>query len=755
MTRLLLLSLLLATSAHAQTVTGVVTSEGDPVPLATVRVVGTTLGTAADADGAYSLALLDAGTYTLRFSAVGYASAEREVAVAARQNVELDVTLDVATFEAGAVVVTGTLEQMGVRESPVKVDVVPARFLEATPSVNLMDAVGRVNGLYEQIDCGVCYTNNIRINGIDGPNTAVLIDGAPVMSSLATVYGLNGISPILIDQVEVVKGPMSTLYGSEALGGVINIITKDPATAPSFSSNVFTTTLGDVAGEFAAVPLRGQTGALVSGTVLYNGSFQDANSDGFSDFTQDTRLSLFGKVTRSDRMGFERASLVAKVYYEDRTAGIESFFDDPGTLRGSDQIYGESIYTRRAELIGNVTLRPDLELQASAAYHDQDSFYGDTGYEASQADAFTQLVWTPATEETSLDGHNLLFGAALRAIRYDDNSGATGLFDDGGTLLENDPDDRVVPGLFVQDDWRVSDELRLLGGFRADYQPDYGIIPSPRVAVKFQPVPTTTARLNVGTGFRIVNLFTEDHSAYSGSRATLIVEDLEPERSVSATASFQQILGDRSPVVVDFDAFWTEFSNKIEPDYSTPGEIRYENLEGGATTRGVALQIQGALSRDVRYSVAGTLLDVFVEGDDGVERPLEFAADYQGTATLTWEALAGLELDYTARLTGPMRLPEYGLEVAAEYQAATGEALLLESPVYTVHNLQLARDFQFGGRLAKVLVSVENLFDYTQPSPLVGYYDGNPGFGETFDTAYVYGPIVGRRFGFGVRLTLP
>jgi len=750
----LLLALGLAAGATAQTVEGVVTSGGDAVPLATVRVVGTALGTAADADGRYRLALAEAGEATLRVTAVGYAPEERTVAVAPDETVRLDVALRAATLDAGAVVVTGTLEQMAVRESPVKVDVVPSAFLETVPSANLMDAVERVNGLYQQVDCGVCYTNNIRINGIDGPNTAVLIDGAPVMSSLATVYGLNGISPILISQVEVVKGPMSTLYGSEALGGVINIITKDPATSPRLSVNAFATTHAEVAGEFAAVPLKGRTSALVSGTAFYTTAFHDNNGDGFSDRPLENRLSLFGKLTRRDERGFERGSLVGKVYASDIAAGVEPFLDDPDGLRGSNRVYGESVYTRRGEFIGRLNLRPDLELQGSAAVHAQDSFYGDTGYQATQADGFGQLVWTPETEGTALDGHNVLVGTAVRAIRYDDGTGATGVFDDDGTLLENRPDTRVVPALFVQDDWRVSEQLRLLGGLRADYQPDFGVIPSPRAAVKFQPTGTTTARLNVGTGFRIVNLFTEDHQAYSGGRATLILEDLEPERSVSVTGSLQLIVGERSPVVVDVDAFWTRFSNKIEPDYSVDGEIRYQNLDGSATTRGLALQVQGALPGDVRYTAGATLLDVFLE-EGGETRPLEFAPDYLATATVTWEPPGGFAVDYTARLTGPMWLPEYGPEAAAAYQAATGAPLRQESPVYTVHNLQVTRGFSWGGRLGQVYVSAENLFGYRQSSPLVGFDDGTPGFGETFDTAYVYGPIEGMCLGAGLRLTLP
>ena len=754
MTRLLLLLVALATSASAQTVTGTVTSGGETVPFATVRVAGTALGTAADADGAYRIALPAAGSYTLSVSAVGFGSAAREVTVAAGQTVRADVALEVTSYASDAVVVTGTMTEIGVRDSPVKVDVVPARFLETTPSVNLMDSVERVNGLYQQVDCGVCNTNSIRINGIDGPNTAVLIDGMPVMSSLATVYGLNGISPILIRQVEVVKGPMSTLYGSEALGGVINIITKDPATAPRLSTNVFATSRGETAAEFAGVPLRGRTSALVSGTVFYNDTFQDRNNDGFADAALQTRLALFGKLTRQDAQGVERASLVAKVYAEDRAGGVRDFLRDTAGLRGSGSVYGESIYTRRAEMIGALALRSDLMLRASAAAHHQDSFYGETGFDAAQIDGFGQLVYTPPTEGTRLDGHTILAGAALRAVRYDDGSGATGLYDDGGALLENRPDARLVPGLFVQDDWRVSDRVRLLGGFRADYQPGHGLIPSPRAAAKWQPTRTTTARLNAGTGFRVVNLFTEDHASFTGGRATLILEDIRPERSVSAAASLQQIIGTTSPVVVDVDAFWTRFTNKIEPSYAVPGEIRYANLDGSATTRGVAVQVQGAAALGVRYTLGATLLDVFLDRD-GASQPLEFAPDYQGTATAEWSAPLGLDVDYTARLNGPMRMPAFSDATAAGYLAATGTALRAESPVYSVHNVQLTRDFRLGGRQASLYASIDNLFDYRQPSPLVGFYDGVPGFADSFDTVYVYGPVQGRRFGIGVRATLP
>ncbi len=747
---------LLAPALNAQTLQGRVTSDdGDGVPFATVRVVDAAVGAAADADGRYSFKLPSAGTYVVAASAIGYATRMDTLTLRVGQTLTWDVALESAAYEADAVVVTGTMDQIGVRDSPVRVDALPARFLQTIPTANVMDVIDRVNGLYQQIDCGVCFTNNIRINGIEGPNTAILIDGMPVMSSLATVYGLNGISPMLIKQIEVVKGPMSTLYGSEALGGVINVRTKDPMTTPGLTVNAFSTTHGEMVAEAAGVPIRGRTSLLLSGTVDYAQQYHDDNGDGFSDRPMQNRIALFSKLTRADDKGFERASLVAKVYYEDREAGVRGFLDDPRGLRGSSAVYGESIYTRRAEVLGSFKATPTVELQAAASAHDQDSFYGDAAYDAFQADAFAQAIWRPSTAGTQFKGHDLLAGVAVRAQRYDDASGATGVFDEGGELLENQPDDRIVPGIFAQNDWTISNRWRLLTGLRADYQPDYGPILSPRASLKWSPSRTTTARVNVGTGFRFVNLFTEDHAAYTGGRATVILEDLSPERSVSFASGIQQtIYGVGSPITLDVDAFWTRFSNKIEPNYDVPGEIRYANLDGSATTRGIAVQVQGAIAGDVRYTLGTTFLDVFVE-EGGETRPLEFAPTIQGTATLTWDAPLETVVDYSARLTGPMQLPDYEQSTRDAYELATGEQLLRRSPLYTVHNIQATRDIRMGGRMIQVYAAVNNVFAYRQSSPLVGFYEGTPGFGDTFDTAYVYGPIEGRHFGLGARLTLP
>ena len=740
---------LLPWSVLSQVLTGNVSAEGEAVPFATVRIVQTALGTAADVKGDFFLVLPQPGTYEVAVSAVGFTAHTQEVTVLRGDTLRLDVVMAPLRYETDVVVVTGTMEEIGVRESPVKVEVVPHRFLKSTPTSNVMKVLARVNGLYEQIDCGVCYTNNIRINGVDGPNTAVLIDGMPIMSSLASIYGLNGISPILIRQIEVIKGPVSTLYGPEALGGVINILTKNPSSAPSLSVNAFTTHHAEVAAEFAAVPWRGSTPTIISGTLNSVTNWQDRNGDGFSDRPQITRLALFTKTNRLDRYGFTQGSLAAKVYYERRNAGTPVFLQDVGMHRGSSTVYGESIITRRAELIGNYRLMPDLHLRASGAHHEQESFYGDTEYHATQSDGFVQLDWAPLPH--SPHGHSPLVGLVTRLTRYDDSTPATGRYDEQGELAANQPDLRIVPGLFVQDDWQVSHHLRVLVGLRGDYHRLHGMIVTPRSAVKWEPGARTTVRLNTGAGFRAVNLFTEEH-ALAGGRATVVLEHLRPERSVTVTGSVRQIMGTQWPVTLDADVFWTRFSNKIEPDYSIPGVISYGNLDGSAVTRGVALQVQGPLKHGLQFTAGATLMDVFL--DEGVKRhALEFAPDYQGTASLTWDGPYGVEMDYSMRLTGPMALPLFAPEVRQAYRAATGAPLHAVSPAYSVHTIQFTKSFSYGGLLFETSVAVDNIFGYRQSSPVVGFYDGNPGFGTTFDTSYVYGPIEGRHFGFGLRLT--
>ena len=696
----------------------VVREDGTPVPNASISLAGLQRTLISDGSGAFAFRGIASGRHRLLASAQGYGVAELAISVPLDRSVTLVLRPDPVALEA--LIVTGTMQRGSVKESPVKVEVVPARVLQRTATNNLMEAIQFVNGLYSQVDCGVCYTNNIRINGMEGPYTAVLIDGMPLMSSLASVYGLNGINPALIEQIEIVKGPASTLYGSEAMAGVVNVITKDARFAPRLALDVSATSDAEGNVDFAVASEPGDLSGFVSGNVAYNQHFVDGNGDGFSDFPLTRRGVLFAKVDRSSD-GVRRGGLSARYLFEDRFGGVRGWTTAD---RGSDRVYGESIVTNRAELIGSwlPSWSDAVRFEASYTWHDQSSYYGDSEYHASQHIGFGNALWG-----SRLGRHDLLVGATARYQRYDDDTPATA-----------EPDARLVPGLLVQDEVRWRGGSSVLAGLRADGYGEHGLVLSPRFAVKVEPFDHTALRLNAGTGFRAVNLFTEDHAALTGARDVVIVSELRPERSRSLTVNLNQIVEfGPNPMMIDVDAFHTRFSNKILPDYDQdPALIVYDNLDGHAVSRGVALSFNQNVDFDrFLYSLGVTLQDVYTVRD-GVREQEFFAPRTRGVASATYNfRRVPATLDYTGNVTGPMRLPAYDEPFSRPER----------SPAYTMHNVQGTWRTGAG---AEVYLAVKNVLDYVQPSPLI---DPSDPFGDSFDTAYVYGPLRGRHLMLGFR----
>ena len=718
------------------TIKGTVTKAGKPLDGVNIYIQEIERGSSTDSNGEYEINNVPVGTYTLRATYVGFAERNREVKVNSGETVTVNIAMKESSSKLDEVVVSGTMRETFVRESPVKVEVVNVEGLQrGKTSSNLMDLVGSVNGLSTQLNCGVCGTNAIRINGVEGPNTAVLIDGMPIMGALASVYGLNGISPSIIDQVEVIKGPQSTLYGTQALGGVVNIITKNPSNTPSFSADVYgrsTTQEGSI--NLAASPEIGRFKGFVSSNLIRSENYFDKNGDGFNDQPKQSRIALFGKGILQGKDGEQRFNVAAKYLNENRTGGVPGFSDD---IRGSSEIYGESIYTRRAELL--IGYRPAglderLRINGAFTYHSQDSFYGDELYDATQNIVFGQATW----DQPISDNFRLLTGTTVRYETYNDNTPATS----GGADL------RFIPGVFTQAEASFG-EFTLLGGMRVDHQTEHGFVPAPRISAKYSPTDLTTFRASGGTGFRVVNVFTEDHAALTGSREVVFNEDLDPERSRSVTASLQQIIPfGVNPMTLSVDGFYTRFSNKIIPDYDQdPNLIVYENLDGHSVTQGFSIAAdQNFTSFPFSYNLSFTLMDVFTQ-ENGNRRALAYAPDFLGNFGATYRLRdIGVSLGYTGNLVGSKRMPDSYVEDFGRDQF---------SPVYTTHDIKITKEFSnvnsANGFGFEAYVSVENIFNFTQGTPLV---DAATPFSPEFDTIYTWGPIVGRTAALGLRFNL-
>lgn len=707
---------------QARQLTGRVSADGRPVAGAMVEATAAAARAArTDSTGRYRLVLAPAtGPVTLRVRALGHAPATRTLTPSGAAVDTLDVTLAATASVLNAVVTTATMQERFLGDSPVKVELVTPAFLQRSVSANLMDNVSFLPGLSQQVDCGVCFTNSIRINGMEGPYTAVLIDGAPMMGALASVYGLNSIDPSLIEQVEVVRGPASTLYGSEAMGGVVNVVTKDPRLAPRLATNAFVSSDGEATASLAAAPqLRGVHGLLsISGGR--NTRFIDRNADGFTDLPLVSRLSVMNKWSLGTPAN-RPLDVMARVYGEDRFGGVQGW-----TMadRGSSSVYGEFIRTRRAEVLG--TWRPapvtlPLRVDLSGTLHRQQSHYGTSPYDATQRVLMAQGTWSPQWRS-----HAFTLGATLRRQDYRDS-----------TRAQRTTDVRTIPGVLAQDEFTLSPAVTVLGGLRVDHHRVHGVIPSPRVAIKWTADPHTTVRVNAATGFRVVSLFTEDHAALTGAREVRIDEALQPERSRTLTLSVNRVMdvgGVEDALVLDLDLFATRFGNRITGDFDTdPSLIIYRNLRGSAVTRGLsAAAAYGTLRNPLSASASVTLQDMYVHDSAG-RRALPFAPRVQSVFALGWRIdRLRVTLDWTGRVQGPAALPRF-------------EGLASRSPWFTEQHLQatLRRP-----RAPEVYVAVKNLFGFVQRDAIIDPF--NP-FGDRFDTARVYGPLQGRRYVVGVR----
>ncbi|MEZ4808709.1 MAG: TonB-dependent receptor [Flavobacteriales bacterium] len=733
--------------AEAQTgsITGRLLASDGPVPFASVVVKGARIGTSSDEAGRFVLQA-PAGEHRVAISATGLTSMERRVVVVAGEEVRLgDIRLQRSVADLEEVVVTGTMKEVSRSESPVAVEVITPALFRKNPSPVLFDAVGMVNGVRSQLNCSVCNTGDIHINGMEGPYTMVLIDGMPIVSALSTVYGLSGIPISMIERVEVMKGPGSALYGSEAMGGIINVITKDPVLAPLAAADVMGTTWGELNADIGVRVGRGKVNDLFGVNVFNYSAPRDDNSDGFADVTLQERLSVFNKLALR-RAGNRVASVATRYVFEDRWGGQMNWTP---AFAGSDSIYGETIRTDRWEAIGQYQLPVPgkVMLQVSANGHRQRSWYGATPYNAEQHVYFGQLYWDRKLGAR----HDLLSGITYRHTRYHDNTPATNVLDPNGEFLRERPEQRPLPGLFVQDEWSMNEFHKLLLGYRLDNDKDHGLVHSPRIAYKWAPSGRWTVRANFGTGFRVVNLFTEDHAALTGARTVVVADDLRPERSLNGALNVvRKWPGEKAFFGLDGTLFYTHFTDQIVPDYATDADlIIYDNLEGFAVSRGISMNAEARIGRPLKLLAGATWMEVFKD-ENGQRQDLYFAPRWSGTFTASYTFTKPWTVDLTGQVYGPMRLPVLPDDFRPEY-----------SPTYALLNVQVKHSI---GDRWEIYGGAKNLLDFLPKDPLMRPFDpfdrladdpvSNPD-GYTFDTAYIYAPVQGLRGFVGVRWTLP
>lgn len=729
-------------------ISGKITCEGKSVDFAVIGIPDLNLSSQTN-NGQYTLNNVKSGKHTIKVSAVGYEPYSRSISLSENQQLHFNIELIESETLLKEVVVTGTLKETDKSNSAVNIEVITPKLFQRNPSPNIFESLSMVNGVRPQLQCNVCATGDIHINGMEGPYTMVMIDGMPIVSALSTVYGLMGIPNSMIGRVEIQKGPASTLFGSEAVGGLINIITKNAFSAPKFTFDAMGTSYNEYNADMGyRFNIKNKAASLISLNYYNFDKRYDINNDNFTDIPLQKRISIFNKWTFT-RKENRLANIGLRYMYEDRFGGEMNWNNN---FRGGDSIYGESVYTSRFELMGNYQLpiKEKVIFYYSFNNHDQNSAYGNTYYIADQKIGFGQLVWDRPLNIKN----NLLVGTAVRYTYYDDNTLVTQ--SDDTISRKNIPSKTWLPGIFVQHETNFNPKHTLLAGVRYDYNTHHGNIYSPRLNYRWKPNEKNIIRFSIGNGYRVVNLFSEDHAAFNGSRKVVIANKLKPEQSWNASLNYNKLFSTENICGnIDLNLFYTYFSNKIIADYYTdPNKVIFDNLKGYAINRGIGFNSDFTIKTNFKFCVGFTLMDVYQVQKDSLNRNVK--KEQVHTPPFTGNVLLGytipklkLSIDFSGIINSPMLLPV----LPNDYRPS-------HSPWFYLLNVQLTKKLPYGFELYG---GVKNLLNFVPQNPLMRPNDpfdknvndpvANP-YGYTFDAGYNYAPVQGIKGFLGVRYSL-
>ncbi len=710
----------------------------NPIPYANIYDINSSSGVSADYNGIFEIKVKAESKAVLKISAIGFEDLIKTL-YTKKLNYAINIELNPSNLILQEQVVSGTLELIKKKESPIPVSVYSFKYLNTVPSPSLVEATNQIAGLRPQTNCSVCNTGDVHINGMEGSYSMVVIDGMPIMGGLSTVYGLQGIQTGLIQQLEVIKGPASTLYGSEAMAGLINVVTKSVDCIPNISYDFNISSWGEFQNSFnfKILDTKNIKGYSSIDVFNYNNPI-DNNKDNFTDLTLKNRYSIFNKFqflpTNNKTYPF---NLSLRYMYENRWGGEMDWTNE---FRGGNLKYGESILTNRIEFSTGyqMPIKEKINWQTSFSIHDQKSWYGTVNYDAKQIIGFNQLTWHKKINSK----HQLLSGHSLRYNLYDDNTPAT-----------TQASIWWLPGFFVQDNFTLNSKNRLLVGWRTDYHTKHGFVNSPRINYQFDFIENSSFRIGYGNGFRVVNVFTEDHAALTGAREIVFLENLNPEISKNININITNNWENNwSKVSLESSVFQSKFSNKIIPDFmSDDNKIIYSNLDGYALSKGVSTEMIVKMNKiPLILNFNATYLDIAnynLDDNNNLIKSTQLLAEkysIKWSSTYSSETM-GLDFNYSATHYGPIRLPIVENDFRPEYS----------SPYY-IHNFKLTKNFNSGW---KFFIALRNAFNFTPPSnSILRAHDpfdkniddsiDNPN-NYTFDASYMYASFQGINLLFG------
>ena len=720
------------------------------LPYVTIYLKGTTLGTSTDATGHYFLKNLPEGTFTLQMKYIGYKTMERELELKGKMSLEIDFEVEEDMSTLDEIVVSANRNETPRRLAPTLVSIISTQMFEATNSCTLADGLSFQPGVRVETNCQNCGVIQVRLNGLDGPYTQILIDSRSIFSALTGVYGLEMVPANMIERVEIMRGGGSALFGSSAIAGTINIITKEPIRNSASVEHALMMIGGSRSDNNTSMNASLVTDDHRAGLYVFgrnrNRSAYDHDGDGYSEITQLQSKTLgfrsFVNISNYSRLTFEYHginefrrggnNINRQPHEADIAEQLEHIINGGGlnyNLYSPDEknnlkIYASAQDTKRKSYYGG-GMDPN-------AYGNTKDFVFNGGFQ--YAHNWDRLLFMPATItlgsefnfndlEDNIDGYNRHIAQTARTY-----------------------------SAFLQNEWKTDMWSFLIGG-RLDKHSliDHAIV-SPRANIRYNPVKDINFRISYTQGFRAPQAFDEDlHVSLVAGDPILIKlsENLKEERSQSVSASMD-LYHRFGEVQTNFliEGFYTDLKDVFVLGEITEGSdgIDYQERKNGAGARVMGLnleakaaysflQIQGGLTlQNSRYKEPEAWSET-LEPQKRIFR----SPDVYGYFSSTFTPFKRFSASFTGTYSGSMLVQHVGGE-----DAYIPEDREVETPSFWDMNTKLNYDIPLKQVTMQLNTGVQNIFNAYQK-------DFDPGASR--DAGYIYGPSLPRSFFVGCKFS--
>lgn len=725
-------------------------SNNKHIPFVNIFIEGTKIGISTDATGHYFIKNLPLGEYTIVVSAIGFKSVKQQVKFEKGKTIEVNIHLEEDMVLLEGVVVSATRNETNRKDAPSIVNVISPRIFEMTNSVCLAQGLNFQPGLRVESNCQNCGFQQVRINGLEGPYTQILIDSRPIFSSLAGVYGIEQIPANMIERVEVVRGGGSALFGSNAIAGTINIITKEPKSnsiSISNTTNFINLDKPDIITSFNAsvVSDNFKTGMVIFGSTRQREPV-DFNDDGFSEIglirANNVGFRAYHRLTNNSKLTFEYHNLSEfrrggnkfnkRAHESDITEQTEHNINTGGIqyeLLSKNNKHKTTIYSGGQKIYRESYYGAQQDLNAYGTTWDESFSLG-----AQHTYKIDTLIFMPS---------ELTFGTEYL---YNDLTDEMLGYDKIIAQTVN------TKSAYLQNEWKNKKYSFLIGTRLDKHNLVKNPILSPRVNFRYSPKESVIFRGSYSSGFRAPQAFDEDlHvTAVNGGVSLIKIDpDLKTEKSnsMSASADFYKNFGSVQTNLL-VEGFYTHLDNvfvleKIGDD--NQGNIILERRNGnGAVVRGV--NIEGKIvPNNKMYIQAGITIqrsnyteeEEWTDNENVEPQSRMFRSpNTYGFITYNYNAFKDFNISIFGTYTGSMLVQHFEGFIEEDAEKLTPDffdlSLKLSHEIKINHSAKL----QFNTGIQNIFNSFQKDFDK----------------GEFRDAGYMYGPSLPRTVFFGVKL---